>query len=258
MCRRSSSAASTTSSSAASRSCTGASACPRRRRSCCTDPGIHGNPSTNLTADDGSSPVRDANGTLIPSTNNLSLAWFDHWLKGKANGVDSFPTVETYQQGSNQWHSNPGFPYAAEHYQPWYLGASPSGSGAKSLYDGSLATLRGTAPARPRSRGSPLTGACSRSTTQWTAGPGGGGQLPSDDTSAQITGLTFTSPTFTQRVRGVGTDPGRPLDQLDAAGHHADGHRRRRSARRHRVAGDRRFAGGLAARAGHRPRVAPR
>jgi putative CocE/NonD family hydrolase len=160
-------------------------------------PWYHGNPSTNLTADDGSSPVRDANGTLIPSTNNLSLAWFDHWLKGKVNGIASFPTVETYQQGSNQWRSNPGFPNAAEHYQPWYLGASPSGSGAKSLYDGSLATS-------PAGAGSasvpwqPVTGACSRSTTQWTAGLVAAGSCPSDDTSAQLSGLTFTSPTFTK------------------------------------------------------------
>ncbi len=160
-------------------------------------PWYHGNPSTDLTADDGSAPVRDANGTLIPSTNNLSLAWFDHWLKGRNNGVDTFPTVETYQQGSNQWHSNPGFPYAAEQYQPWYLGASPSGSSAQSLYDGSLATS-GTSAGSASVPWQPLTGACSRSTTQWTAGIVAAGSCPSDDTSAQVTGLTFTSQPFSR------------------------------------------------------------
>jgi putative CocE/NonD family hydrolase len=160
-------------------------------------PWYHGNPSTDLTADDGSSPVYDANGNLIPSTNNLQLAWFDHWLKGINNGVNTFPTVETYQQGSNQWYSNPGFPYAAEHYQPWYLGASPSGSSAESLYDGSLAASPG--PAGSASvPWQPLTGACSRSTTQWTAGIVAAGSCPSDDTSAQLTGLTFTSQPFSQ------------------------------------------------------------
>ncbi len=160
-------------------------------------PWYHGNPSTDLTADDGSSPVYDASGNLIPSTNNLQLAWFDHWLKGKNNSIDSFPTVETYQQGSNQWHSNPGFPYAAEHYQQWYLGASPSGSSAQSLYDGSLATASG-AGGSASIPWQPLTGACSRSTTQWTAGIVAAGSCPSDDTSAQLTGLTFTSQPFSQ------------------------------------------------------------
>ena len=73
-------------------------------------PWYHGNPSTNLTADDGSAPVYDTTGQLIPSTNNLSLAWFDKWLKHKGNGIDRFPTVETYQQGASQWRQNPGFP----------------------------------------------------------------------------------------------------------------------------------------------------
>ncbi len=159
-------------------------------------PWYHGNPSTDLTADDGSAPVYDTNGTLIPSTNNLSLAWFDHWLKGKNNGIDSFPTVETYQQGTDRWKYNPAFPYAAESYQPWYLGASPSGSGATSLYDGSLGTSEGRA-GTASVPWQPLTGACSRSTTQWTAGLVSVGNCASDDTSAEVTGLTFTSAPFT-------------------------------------------------------------
>ena len=160
-------------------------------------PWYHGNPSADLTADDGSSPVYDTKHTLIPSTNNLSLAWFDHWLKGRDNGVDQFPTVETWQLGANQWAPNPGFPYARAHYQPWYLGASPSGSGAQSLYDGSLGTSGGTAGSA-QVPWQPITGACSRSSTQWTAGIVAQSNCDGDDTSAQISGLTFTSPVFTK------------------------------------------------------------
>jgi putative CocE/NonD family hydrolase len=161
-------------------------------------PWYHGNPSTNLTADDGTSPVYDANGQLLPSTNNLSLAWFDHWLKGKGNGIDSFPTVETYQLGAAQWRQNPGFPYAAAQYQPWYLGASPSGSGANSLYDGSLGTSSKANAGSASVPWQPLTGACSRSTAQWTAGIAVVGNCPNDDTTAQLPGLTFTSPVFSK------------------------------------------------------------
>ena len=160
-------------------------------------PWYHGNPSSHLTADDGSSPVYDEKGNLLPSTNNLSLAWFDHWLKGVNNGIDRFPTTETYQIGPNQWRPDTAFPYPGTTYQPWYLGASPSGSGAQSLYDGSLALNAGPAgtAAMPWQ---PLTGACSRSSAQWTAGIVAISGCTDNDSSAQITGVTFTSPVFTQ------------------------------------------------------------
>jgi hypothetical protein len=44
----------------------------------------------------------------------------------------------------------------------------------------------------------PLTGACSRSTAQWTAGIATVGNCPNDDTTAQLPGLTFTSEAFTK------------------------------------------------------------
>jgi uncharacterized protein len=161
-------------------------------------PWYHGDPTTDLTADDGSAPVYDSQGNLMPSTNNLALAWFDHWLKGMNNGVNQFPTAETWQLGANQWHPNPGFPFSGTKYQPWYLGTSPSGSSAESLYDGSLAPT----PTRPGASAplpwQPLTGACSRSSAQWTAGIVAIGSCPSDDTSAQMSGLTFTSQPFTR------------------------------------------------------------
>ena len=160
-------------------------------------PWYHGNPSTQLTADDGSAPVYDEQGHLMPSTDNLSLAWFDHWLKGMANGIDQFPTTETYQIGLNQWRPASAFPYPGTTYQPWYLGASPSGSGAQSLYDGSLGLGTG-ADGTAQVPWQPVTGACSRSTAQWTAGLVAASQCESDDSSAQISGLTFTSPVFTQ------------------------------------------------------------
>jgi putative CocE/NonD family hydrolase len=160
-------------------------------------PWYHGNPSSNLTADDGSAPVHDTAGNLVPSTNNLSLAWFDHWLKGVNNGAELFPTTETWQIGANDWSPDTNSPLVADNYKAWNLGPSPSGSGAESLYDGSLATGSQTAGSA-QVPWQPLTGACSRSTAQWTAGLVAIGSCPDDDTSAQLTGLTFTSSAFTQ------------------------------------------------------------
>jgi putative CocE/NonD family hydrolase len=166
-------------------------------------PWYHGNPSSHLTADDGSNPVHDSAGNLVASTNNLSLAWFDHWLKGQNNGIENFPTVETYQIGKEQWNPDSSFPPAGTQYQPWYLGRSPSGSGAQSLYDGSLAPgvgLSGSA----RVPWQEITGACSRSSAQWTAGIVAVDSCTSDDSSAQLSGLTFTSPVFSSAYTVAG------------------------------------------------------
>src|SRR5882724_2982124 len=59
-------------------------------------PWYHTTAGNGLTADDGSNPVYDTKGNLLPSLDNLQLAWFDRWLKGIANGIDAFPAVETY------------------------------------------------------------------------------------------------------------------------------------------------------------------
>jgi putative CocE/NonD family hydrolase len=158
-------------------------------------PWYHGNPSSQLTADDGSSPVYDQKGNLVPSTNNLSLAWFDHWLKGMNNGIDQFPTTETYQIGPDRWRPDSAFPYPGTTYQPWYLGASPSRSGAPSLYDGSLGLSAGAAGTASMPW-QPVTGACSRSSAQWTAGIVAISGCTTNDSSSEITGVTFTSPVF--------------------------------------------------------------
>jgi putative CocE/NonD family hydrolase len=85
----------------------------------------------------------------------------------------------------------------AQTYRPWYLGASPSNSGAQSLYDGTLSAASG-----PSSTAmvpwQPITGACSRSTAQWTAGIVAISNCESDDSSAQMTGLTFTGDALTK------------------------------------------------------------
>jgi putative CocE/NonD family hydrolase len=159
-------------------------------------PWYHGSPTANLTADDGTSPVTDQQGHLIPSTNNLSLAWFDHWLKGFDNGIQKFPTVETYQLGRNAWSADSSFPAKGTEYTPWYLDGAASGSGAQALLDGSLTQAAG-ASGSTQIPWQPLTGACSRSTTQWTAGivktlP----QCETDNSIAEQSGASFTSAKF--------------------------------------------------------------
>ena len=138
-------------------------------------------------------PATDSSGRTIPDLDTLQLAWFDRWLKGIPDGVESFPD-ETWFQGADRW--VPGAYPAGKSPATWYLGAAPSGSAATSLYDGSLGTGRPAAG----SAALPWTafnGACSRSTTQWTAGTVQAGPCDTDQRPTEAQGVTFTGPAAT-------------------------------------------------------------
>jgi uncharacterized protein len=158
-------------------------------------PWYHTTAGNGLTADDGSNPVFDTKGNLLPSLNNLQLAWFDRWLKGVQNGIDAFPTVETYYLGAEKWVPDKQYPASRTSYQRWYLSAAP-GAGT-SLFAGSLAPaadVTGTSVALPWI---PVEGACTRSTTQWTAGLVSGTTCESDNQPNELLSATFTTLPFT-------------------------------------------------------------
>ncbi len=155
-------------------------------------------------------PATDNQGNVIPDEDNLQLAWFDHWMdnpdstgpthsaadiadgKGTANGIETFPTVEAYRLGADQWVPQTQYPAAATTGQRWYLAGSPSVGGASG-------TLSTAAPSTVGSATLPaLTaiGACSRSTLQWSGTGGVAGTLPvceQNSTPTEVQGLEFTS-----------------------------------------------------------------
>ena len=53
--------------------------------------------------------------------NALTLAWFDHFLKGEANGVVEGPRVDYFVMGENRWHVSPQWPLADTAYEEWRL-----------------------------------------------------------------------------------------------------------------------------------------
>ena len=63
--------------------------------------------------------------------------WFDHWLKGVDNGVDSDKPVKLFAMGINKWREFDEWPPAAAKETPFYLSAGKSVS-ATSLNDGVL------------------------------------------------------------------------------------------------------------------------
>lgn len=69
------------------------------------------------------------------------LRWFDHWMKGVDNGVDTDKPVKLFAMGINQWREFDEWPPAEITYTPYYLAEGNSGS-ASSLNDGVLSPLK--------------------------------------------------------------------------------------------------------------------
>ncbi|NKY54600.1 CocE/NonD family hydrolase [Nocardia flavorosea] len=55
--------------------------------------------------------------------NEQQLSWFDHWIKGVDNGVDTAPPVKIFVMGTNQWRDESEWPLTRAVDTPWYLGA---------------------------------------------------------------------------------------------------------------------------------------
>ena len=71
----------------------------------------------------------------------LQLRWFDRWLKGIENGVDTEPTMDLFIMGDNAWRQENEWPLARTVFTDFYL---HSGGGANTTSgDGTLDT---TAP----------------------------------------------------------------------------------------------------------------
>ncbi|WAC58081.1 CocE/NonD family hydrolase [Gordonia sp. SL306] len=103
-----------------------------------------------------------------PRLDVLQKAWFDKWLKGIDNQVDSYGPVNLKQVG-DQWISAQQFPRAGMSRQRLYLGDRRSGTAPYAVRDGSLTT--GTPATRGRMTVSPgLLTLCSRDSAQQTAG----------------------------------------------------------------------------------------
>jgi len=69
----------------------------------------------------------------------VQLRWFDRWLKGEDNGVESDPRVRVFVMGENRWRSESEWPIGRTRYVEYFL---HSGGRANSLFgDGRLDTV---------------------------------------------------------------------------------------------------------------------
>ena len=79
-------------------------------------------------------------------TRRLQLRWFDHYLLGKDNGVDTEPPVDIFVFGDDKWRKEQAWPLARAVPTNWYV--SSAGHANTSRGDGVLDTIPPTgAPA---------------------------------------------------------------------------------------------------------------
>jgi putative CocE/NonD family hydrolase len=67
---------------------------------------------------------------------DLQLRWFDHYLLGKSNGVDTLPHVDDFVMGDNVWRHENEWPLARQHLTNFYI--SSGGHAQTSAGDGVL------------------------------------------------------------------------------------------------------------------------
>jgi predicted acyl esterase len=105
------------------------------------------------------------NGKTPPGRARDQWAWFDHHLKGVANGVDREPAVTYYTMGDtndpgapgNVWRASSTWPPPGIAPKPWYLGADRSLSPRKPAASGSLTYLYDPRKPVPTTGGPQLT-----------------------------------------------------------------------------------------------------
>ncbi len=120
-------------------------------------------PWDHLKASSGEEVAKAGYGTLA----ELQLRWFDHYVKGLPDKtLDSdIPPVTFYEQGSGDWETTDEWVGDDRSADEWKL----SGSALTALRNGELtqgAAKAGSAQILPL----PVTGLCTRSASQWTAG----------------------------------------------------------------------------------------
>jgi putative CocE/NonD family hydrolase len=137
--------------------------------------------------------------------NELTIAWFDHFLKGEDNGVAPGPQVDYLVMGENRWHVAAQWPPASADYQTWRL---TSGGHANSVMgDGVLTAPRGGAGGAAFDQftydpADPVPSVGGHSCCAWTSGPQG--QFDQSPIEQRPDILVFSSAPLSQPVKITG------------------------------------------------------
>jgi hypothetical protein len=157
------------------------------------------------------SPRLKAIGPVADSpVNELTIAWFDHFLKGEDNGIAEGPRVDYFVMGENRWHVARRWPLPGTVYQPWYLASD--GHANSVMGDGVLSPVppaRGAAEETTAASdqyvydpANPVPSVGGHSCCAWTSGPQGQFDQSAIEQRPDI--LVFTSDTLGQAMEVTG------------------------------------------------------
>lgn len=122
----------------------------------------------------------------VPTPGSLLLQWFDQHVLGLDAGAECIPEVTQYLRGRDRYETAPSWPVPNLAAQRWNLRG-----------DGRLTTRSPGAGERGRSYSAlPITGLCTRSTSQWLIGVLDGSPCASDNRVDEALSLTYTSAPF--------------------------------------------------------------
>jgi putative CocE/NonD family hydrolase len=153
----------------------------------------------------------------IGTEEQVSVHWFDHWLKGEKNGIQKLPHVNLFTMGANRWEHPSTWPLPNARYTDYYLGAGKSGS-SHSLNDGTLSDARQTTSGGDTEPLLPASSPCSRMTFQWTAGlASGAGSCETDNSTYEASSLTYTTPPLKHATEVTGPIIGHVWAELSGA-----------------------------------------
>ncbi len=142
--------------------------------------------------------------------NELTLMWFDHFLKGEDNGVATGPRVDYFVMGESRWHRAAAWPVPGTVSETWRLASD--GHAASVMGDGRLEGPGTPAPgavaagqasdAYVYDPANPVPSLGGHSCCSWTSGPQGQFDQSGLEQRADI--LVYSSAVLTQPLEVVG------------------------------------------------------
>ncbi|HEY1593224.1 MAG TPA: CocE/NonD family hydrolase [Solirubrobacteraceae bacterium] len=134
----------------------------------------------------------------VPSLDDLELRWMDRYVKGMPDpgldntkgAKDTIAPVTYYENGSGKWRTAGGWYAPDVAFKALHLGGPSAPQSPGELGAATPPATQGADTLLPN----PVTGACSRSTVQWTAGAGSGTPCETDNRAGDATSLSYNLP----------------------------------------------------------------
>ena len=128
----------------------------------------------------------------VPSLDSIALRWFDQYLKGMETNIDAIPRVTQYVLGPGRWETGTDWPDPGLSPSRLYLAAG-------NKLDAAAPTLPGTPDTFLQN---PVSGVCTQSTSQWSAGLLGAVPCTTDNRLDEATsGVSYTTLPLAQDLR---------------------------------------------------------